>query len=439
MKTFILYLVLFFGNTLFSQCNLNISLTTHNATDSARCDASVVASVTGGSGPIISFIWSSANNPDFYGPGISNLCHGVTYTLIVSDVNNCMATAQFTPGVSPCSDFTASVSSTDATDSTQCNGAILVQPTGGTAPYYYYVGTTNVAYGSNHPTNLCPGVYTVNAGDSNGCPFTTTVTIGFNSDPCSNFSASATTTNTTSPNACDGSVTITATGGTAPYSYNAFSNSTISNLCAGSFTALVYDAKGCSTSVTGEIFADSIYTIGSPVNDSTVTGTVTTAWISNCNILYDSVVSVHISNFSVISADSLLITWVLNYSNGDSLAVSYPFNLNSGTGFYNLVIRFYCPQKSGPKYLVATSQFNYQLSSVEEKILNDLIIYPNPASDFINVQGAPLNATFSIIDINGKLLQTSTDSKIDISNLNQGSYLILVESTLGNQIARFMK
>lgn len=438
MKKLIFCLVLFFGNALYSQCNLNISLTTHNATDSARCDASVFASVTGGSAPI-SFIWSSANNPDFYGPGISNLCHGVTYTLTVSDVNNCMATAQFTPGVSPCSDFTASVSSTDATDATNCNGAILVQPTGGTAPYYYNVGTTNVAYGSNHPTNLCPGVYTVNAGDSNGCPFSTTVTIGFNSDPCSNFSASATTANTTSPNACDGSVTITATGGTAPYSYNTFSNSTISNLCTGSFTSIVLDSKGCSTSVTGEIFADSIFTFGNPVNDSTVTGTITSLWINNCNIAYDSVVSAHIGGFTVLSADSMLVSWVLNYSNGDSLVVSYPFNLNSGAGFYNLVIRFFCPQKSGPKYLVITSQFNYQLSGIEKKVMPELTVYPNPASDFIYIKGAPLNATFSIVDINGHKLFVGTDSTIDISNISQGSYLMLVESPIGKQIVRFIK
>jgi hypothetical protein len=69
----------------------------------------------------------------------------------------------------------------------------------------------------------------------------------------------------------------------------------------------------------------------------------------------------------------------------------------------------------------------------------ELTVYPNPASDFIYIKGAPLNATFSIVDINGHKLFVGTDSTIDISNISQGSYLMLVESPIGKQIVRFIK
>lgn len=62
-----------------------------------------------------------------------------------------------------------------------------------------------------------------------------------------------------------------------------------------------------------------------------------------------------------------------------------------------------------------------------EKMLQSLRIYPNPASDFINIEMLNTNLkdySFSITDMSGKLLHRSENSKkIDVSKLSPGIYL----------------
>lgn len=62
-----------------------------------------------------------------------------------------------------------------------------------------------------------------------------------------------------------------------------------------------------------------------------------------------------------------------------------------------------------------------------EKMLQSLRIYPNPASDFINIEMLNTNLkdySFSITDLSGKLLHRSENSKkINISSLSPGIYL----------------
>ena len=61
-----------------------------------------------------------------------------------------------------------------------------------------------------------------------------------------------------------------------------------------------------------------------------------------------------------------------------------------------------------------------------EKMLQSLRIYPNPASDFINIEMLNTNLkdfSFSITDLSGKLLIRSENSKkIDVSKLSKGIY-----------------
>ena len=61
-----------------------------------------------------------------------------------------------------------------------------------------------------------------------------------------------------------------------------------------------------------------------------------------------------------------------------------------------------------------------------EKMLQSLRIYPNPASDFINIEMLNTNLkdfSFSITDLSGKLLIRSENSKkIDVSKLSSGIY-----------------
>jgi hypothetical protein len=69
------------------------------------------------------------------------------------------------------------------------------------------------------------------------------------------------------------------------------------------------------------------------------------------------------------------------------------------------------------------------LQNVEnEETLN---VYPNPTSSKLYIQGR-LNAKKQILDISGRVLLCTDENEIDISNLNQGIYILQIENKKGN-------
>jgi hypothetical protein len=83
---------------------------------------------------------------------------------------------------------------------------------------------------------------------------------------------------------------------------------------------------------------------------------------------------------------------------------------------------------------------NVVLNTKENKVKNNnIILYPNPATDYIFIQNAPLDAVYSIYDLAGKMLLknkiNSTEYKIDLSSLTKGFYTI----TIDNQLYKIIK
>tara|TARA_B100001250_G_scaffold19219_1_gene16479 strand:+ start:3150 stop:5273 length:2124 start_codon:yes stop_codon:yes gene_type:complete len=69
--------------------------------------------------------------------------------------------------------------------------------------------------------------------------------------------------------------------------------------------------------------------------------------------------------------------------------------------------------------------------SIEEENIQ-ISIYPNPATDFISIQSNTLIQKISLFDYAGKLVveknEKSKDLSVNTSNLEQGSYIILIET-----------
>jgi bilirubin oxidase len=81
-------------------------------------------------------------------------------------------------------------------------------------------------------------------------------------------------------------------------------------------------------------------------------------------------------------------------------------------------------------------------SSVDELQNNELTIFPNPASDEIQLYGEPKNIQFAICDFLGKEVQRGfirDDSKINIQNLPAGIYSIEVIRNNYSIKGRFIK
>ena len=92
-----------------------------------------------------------------------------------------------------------------------------------------------------------------------------------------------------------------------------------------------------------------------------------------------------------------------------------------------------------------TSSISYN-SSDDLNNFNSVSIFPNPAETFINIdinltEGDFINDV-SIIDLMGKEVYKSrslASSKIDISFLEDGNYIIIINSNLGKQVGKFIK
>jgi len=83
---------------------------------------------------------------------------------------------------------------------------------------------------------------------------------------------------------------------------------------------------------------------------------------------------------------------------------------------------------------------HYVPDGIEENELN-ISIYPNPAHDFVTVETrliAPLQS-ISICDITGKMILSSTESRIDISALPEGVYFITVLTENQKFVEKFIK
>lgn len=219
--------------------NGNINVTGAVASSSNLCAGNCLASSTvvaaGGGTPPYNYVWSNSQT----GPVANNLCNG-TYSVTITDNNGCKNTFT-TPIISP-----AAITLTPGVSSPSCglcNGSSSVNVSGGTAPYTYSWssgGTGTVV------SNLCAGVNQILVTDFNGCTQVQNVLISnsngitgetFNVDDEDCF------------NQCDGSVTVTPIGGNPPISFSwvnpVSTNSTITNLCGGTYFVQMTDAQGC--------------------------------------------------------------------------------------------------------------------------------------------------------------------------------------------------
>ncbi|MDX2003030.1 MAG: gliding motility-associated C-terminal domain-containing protein [Chitinophagales bacterium] len=196
------------------------------------------------------FSWSNTtSNEDNTGLGAG------TYTVTVTDANGCTATATATVDAPP----VLSVNLANASQ-VSCNGGndgeLDVTVTGGVPPYTFN-WSNSVTTEDN--INLTAGTYNLTVTDDNGCSITASYTV---TQPAALVVTGA-VTNLTCSTTPSGAIDLTVTGGTAPYTYqwsNFATTQDISNLAAGTYSVIVRDARGCSSSQTFTITSNAALT-----------------------------------------------------------------------------------------------------------------------------------------------------------------------------------
>ncbi len=222
------------------------------------CDGAISIIVTGASFANFTYQWlpippfTLADNTS----AVSGLCTG-NYSVEVRDGFGCIDTFDY---FVPEPDFVyPNVTVTNISCFDDCSGTATANPTGGNGGYVYQWSANAAPNVLTNPgiTNLCEGNYTVNILDSRGCPGDTTVTI---SAPDS-LTITSSQINVSCGGYCDATATATVvTGGVGPYTHtwstgfsetlNAGQISSISGLCAGTYTDSISDGNGCDTVLT---------------------------------------------------------------------------------------------------------------------------------------------------------------------------------------------
>ena len=221
------------------------------STTQATCNqsnGSVTAVVDGGTMPY-RYDWSPTlpNSPNQPGLGVG------TYTLTVTDANDCTIVESFVVG-SP-ENLGASTTHIDVTCNGGSDGSISLTASGGTPPFTFQ--WDNGAGAVQNPGGLTANTYNVVVTDANGCTIVASATI--TEPPLIEVSTVGTIAATCG--LANGSIDVDVIGGTGGYQYvwTNSSGTTVSNsedptgLSAGTYLATVTDASGCTMTFTESV------------------------------------------------------------------------------------------------------------------------------------------------------------------------------------------
>ncbi|MFT5822069.1 MAG: gliding motility-associated-like protein [Crocinitomix sp.] len=223
-------------------------------TCSGDSDGTIILTPTGGSGGGYTYSWSpvppngdGTNEALDLGPG--------TWTVTITDSDGCEQTLNF--NLADPEPIILTVDPTNVTCNGLCNGTISATASGGAGGFtfqWYMDGILMPGEVSPLLAGICPGNYNVEVTDANGCVVTLPADVTI-SEPIA-ITAPITSTNVTCFGFCDGTATVVVGGGAPPYVvvwYDAITDALIgitgteaTDLCPGSYYAVITDANGCS-------------------------------------------------------------------------------------------------------------------------------------------------------------------------------------------------
>jgi gliding motility-associated-like protein len=205
------------------------------------CNGSATVAANGGTG-VLTYLWSDPAAQTT--TTASNLCAG-NYDVVVTDANGCTETDSLTIISQPSTLAISSSSVTNITCFGDNDGSITTTETGGT-PFYTYNWTPSGGSAAI-ATGLAPGTYTLTVTDQNGCTTSQSWPV---TQPTQLVDTSSFVSATCSQ--ANGSATVTPSGGTTPYTYQWNDPAlqitpSATSLLAGTYSVMVTDAHGCTT------------------------------------------------------------------------------------------------------------------------------------------------------------------------------------------------
>ncbi|WP_197463454.1 Ig-like domain-containing protein, partial [Cochleicola gelatinilyticus] len=252
---------------------LNVSVSSTDESGPATGDGTATANVSGGTPPY-TYVWAPNGETT---QTIENLSAG-TYTVTVTDANGCMATASTTVNSGTCRDLAVSATATPVTCNGDSDGTANATISGGVGPFTYSWAPGGET--TQSITGLSGGTYTVTVTDTfTQCTAQATTTVN---EP-GVLSSGIAISNVNCFGDSTGSLDLTVTGGTQPYTFvwspNGETTEDLINLTAGTYSVVITDANGCTTTNSAEVIQPdnelSISIIEQTENICNVDGSVT--------------------------------------------------------------------------------------------------------------------------------------------------------------------
>jgi hypothetical protein len=232
------------------------------------CDGTIVPVVSGGVPPY-SYLWNNSSTAT----SLTGLCEGV-YSLTVTDAVAQTASSNYTL-TAPSQIFVTGLP-TDVTCYGDCNGAVVLNVSGGTPGYtFFWSGPSGYTSTASSISSLCAGTYNVTVFDSHQC----TGTASFTVNQPTNLIVTGQKTDVTCNGVCDGTISMTAMGGTPGYTYlwsgpggYSSTSSSLTGLCPGSYYVTVQDANLCMAIASRTIYEPSSLMVSGNVTNASCPG-----------------------------------------------------------------------------------------------------------------------------------------------------------------------
>ena len=322
---------------------------------------------------------------DWYGFNNLNLFAG-SYLYDVIDFNNCTYSGLVTIQEPNSIITTNTITASTCPDS--YDGSIIININGGTPPYQQN-------WFGNNPLNLQSGTYIYLVVDSNNCVDTNQITVPSTSD----ISVVSTVNNVSCYDFCDGSIDLAIANGVAPYSINWYGMQSDS-LCEGTYSFEIIDNLGCVWHDSVSIFMPQPLTLNISQN-----GIMLQANVNGGTPLY---------NYFWWNSSGVL---------GNTQAINF-----TAAGYY------YCVVSDINNCSSDTVSIYINETSISNSINENISLFPNPFSDYLNIKIPYTYNNLNLILFNvlgetvfSKHYNRSRDLQLDRKGLSAGSYYILLD------------